>query len=98
MSRILVTGASGRLGANVVAALLARGDAVRCLVMPGDSKVKKLDGMDVEVCAKIQSAPTERERRGGDTRRHPATLARAHHRMAATSSRTAWLTAPVPPR
>ena len=48
MKRILVTGATGRLGANVVKALLERGDEVRCLVMPKDPAAKKLDGMDVE--------------------------------------------------
>ncbi len=49
MSRILVTGATGRLGANVAKALLERGDEVRCLVMPDDPLAKKLDGMDVEI-------------------------------------------------
>ncbi len=49
MNRILVTGATGRLGANVVKALLERGDEVRCLVMPNDPAAGKLDGMDVEI-------------------------------------------------
>jgi len=49
MSKILVTGATGRLGANVVRALLERGDEVRCLVMPNDPAAKKLDRLDVEI-------------------------------------------------
>ena len=49
MSRILVTGATGRLGTNVVARLLERGEEVRCMVMPGDPLAGKLDGMDTEV-------------------------------------------------
>ena len=49
MSKVLVTGATGRLGANVVRALLERGDEVRCLVMPDDPAAKKLDGFDVEM-------------------------------------------------
>jgi len=49
MSKVLVTGATGRLGANVVKALLERGDEVRCLVMTDDPLAKKLDGMDLEI-------------------------------------------------
>ena len=49
MSRILVTGATGRLGANAVAALVARGDDVRCMVMPDDPATKKLEGTRVEL-------------------------------------------------
>ncbi len=49
MGKVLVTGATGRLGANVVRALLERGDEVRCLVMPNDPAAGKLDGMDVEI-------------------------------------------------
>jgi len=49
VSKILLTGATGRLGANVAKALLKRGDEVRCLVMPEDPLVGKLASMDVEV-------------------------------------------------
>jgi nucleoside-diphosphate-sugar epimerase len=45
--KTLVTGATGHLGANLVRRLLADGDAVRVLVMPGD-KSPALDGLDVE--------------------------------------------------
>jgi 3beta-hydroxysteroid-4beta-carboxylate 3-dehydrogenase (decarboxylating) len=40
-----LTGASGHVGANLVRALLARGEAVRCLVR-GDTRA--IDGLDVE--------------------------------------------------
>ncbi|RYE10545.1 MAG: NAD(P)-dependent oxidoreductase [Hyphomicrobiales bacterium] len=47
---VLITGITGRVGANVAAALLARGWAVRGLVMPGDTqaaKLKMLEGVRV---------------------------------------------------
>lgn len=43
----LVTGATGHLGANLVRRLLAGGDDVRVLVMPGDTS-PALDGLEVE--------------------------------------------------
>lgn len=44
--RILVTGATGRIGANLVMRLLAEGHAIRSLVYPGDaSRAGKLDGL-----------------------------------------------------
>jgi nucleoside-diphosphate-sugar epimerase len=46
-AKSLVTGATGHLGANLVRRLLAGGDAVRVLVMPGDAS-PALDGLDVE--------------------------------------------------
>ena len=49
MSKTLVTGATGRLGANVVAKLLERGEELRALVMPNDPLAKKLDGMGIEI-------------------------------------------------
>jgi hopanoid-associated sugar epimerase len=42
-----VTGGSGHVGANLVRALLERGEAVRCLVRPGSNNAA-LDGLDVE--------------------------------------------------
>lgn len=44
----LVTGATGFVGAAVTRALLARGEAVRCLARPGGDR-RNLDGLDLEV-------------------------------------------------
>ncbi|MFQ5810063.1 MAG: NAD-dependent epimerase/dehydratase family protein [Armatimonadota bacterium] len=46
---ILVTGATGRVGANLVRALADRGDEVKCLVYPGDPQEPKLEPLDAEV-------------------------------------------------
>ena len=45
----LVTGATGRIGANLVKRLLLDGDRVRAFVYKDDPKTSKLDGMDVEI-------------------------------------------------
>ncbi len=47
--RILVTGITGRIGANLAAVLARRGHAVRGLVWPRDPRVDKLKGLDVEL-------------------------------------------------
>ena len=44
---VLVTGASGHLGANLVARLLANGERVRVLLQPGGNN-SAVDGLDVE--------------------------------------------------
>lgn len=49
MKKVLVTGATGRLGANVTAQLLQRGYGVRALVIPDDPKAGKLTPFDVEI-------------------------------------------------
>lgn len=49
MNKILVTGATGRLGANLIRQLLALGYAVKALAIPDDPKHSKLDGLDIEV-------------------------------------------------
>lgn len=46
---ILVTGATGRIGANLARALVERGYRVRSVVLPGDAAIGKLRGLDVEV-------------------------------------------------
>ncbi|MFV8753817.1 NAD-dependent epimerase/dehydratase family protein [Nannocystaceae bacterium ST9] len=48
MSLFSITGASGRLGNVLVRHLLARGDRVRVLVMPGDPQAGSLAGLDIE--------------------------------------------------
>ena len=47
--RTLVTGATGRVGANLAKALTDRGDVAVCMVMPGDPKESKLKALDVEI-------------------------------------------------
>ena len=49
MKPVLVTGATGRLGANLVRALIGKGRAVRSLVMPGDKLERKLSGLGTEI-------------------------------------------------
>ncbi len=45
--KVFVTGGAGHVGANIVHALLAEGQEVRCLVQPGANN-RALDGLDVE--------------------------------------------------
>jgi UDP-glucose 4-epimerase len=47
--RILITGVTGRIGANLAAALLQDGHAVRGLVWPRDPRVEKLGKLAVEL-------------------------------------------------
>ncbi len=47
--KTLVTGACGRIGANLVRRLLADGEEVRAFVLEGDPKVEKLTGTDAEI-------------------------------------------------
>ena len=49
MAKLLITGAAGRLGANIVRQVLNKGYDVRGLVLPDDPKKTKLDGLDIEV-------------------------------------------------
>lgn len=48
MGRILVTGGSGRLGANLVRRLVDEGHRVVAQVLPNDPQVRKLDGIDLD--------------------------------------------------
>lgn len=45
----LITGGTGRIGANLSRELLSRGYRVRALTLPKDPGVRKLSGLDVEV-------------------------------------------------
>ena len=47
--KILVSGASGRVGANLVRALVERGDEVISMVFPGDPQMSKLEGIHTEL-------------------------------------------------
>ena len=49
MNKVLVTGATGRVGANLVKRLLADGYSVRSYVMPNDPKAAKLSQFKVDV-------------------------------------------------
>jgi UDP-glucose 4-epimerase len=46
--RVLLTGATGRIGANLCRALLARGYQVRAIVMPDDPGRARLAGLEIE--------------------------------------------------
>ena len=48
MKRILVTGVTGTIGANLAARLLEKGFEVRGLVMPGDPRAAKADRLAIE--------------------------------------------------
>ena len=47
--RILVTGITGRIGANLAADLLKQGHQIRGLVWERDERVAKLEDLDVEL-------------------------------------------------
>ena len=49
--KVLVTGATGRIGANVVKRLAERGDDVRCVVRPNSDRLQKLARFDLEIAA-----------------------------------------------
>ena len=49
MNKVLVTGATGRLGANVIHRLLAKNYDVKALVIQNDPKQSKLDSLDIEI-------------------------------------------------
>ena len=46
---MLVTGATGRIGANLCRVLRERGFRIRAIVLPGDPAVAKLAGLDAEI-------------------------------------------------
>jgi len=73
---VLVTGATGRIGANLCRALLARGYRVRAIVLPDDQSRAKLDGLDLDVVtADLRDpAPVADACAGADAICHPAAL------------------------
>lgn len=57
--KILITGITGRIGANLAATLIAKGHQVRGLVWDRDSRVEKLAGLGVELCRGSLTQPAE---------------------------------------
>lgn len=49
MKRVLLTGATGRVGANLVPKLLEKGYDVRAFIMPNDPQRAKLDAVDIDI-------------------------------------------------
>ncbi|MEZ4619154.1 MAG: NAD(P)-dependent oxidoreductase [Caldilineaceae bacterium] len=47
--KVLITGISGRVGANLAYQLMKRGDTIRGLIFPGDPKTEKVHNLGVEV-------------------------------------------------
>lgn len=47
--KVLITGISGRVGANLAHQLMKRGDTIRGLIFPGDPKTEKVQKLGVEV-------------------------------------------------
>ena len=47
--KVLVTGATGRVGANLIKKLVDEGNKVKGFVLPNDLKINKLQDMDVEI-------------------------------------------------
>ncbi|HLH71796.1 MAG TPA: NAD(P)-dependent oxidoreductase [Chloroflexota bacterium] len=56
--KILVTGITGRIGANLAAALVRQGHTVRGLVWPRDARIEKLKSLDVDL---VEGSLTEEE-------------------------------------
>jgi nucleoside-diphosphate-sugar epimerase len=60
--KILITGISGRIGANLAQALLQRGHSVRGFVWPQDARREKLAALDVELVEGTITNPADVER------------------------------------
>ncbi len=56
---ILITGATGRIGTNVVKRLAERGEHLRCVVRPNTDRLEKLEQFEVEI-AKIDLRDREK--------------------------------------
>ncbi|HVG96855.1 MAG TPA: NAD(P)-dependent oxidoreductase, partial [Chloroflexota bacterium] len=60
--RVLVTGITGRIGANLAAQLVERGHEVRGLVWARDARVEKLRGLGVELVEGTLTEPADVQR------------------------------------
>lgn len=76
MAKVLVTGAAGHLGSEVVRELLAGNDNVRGLILPGDPARDRLNGLAVEICEGNLANPDDAARAvdGVDAIIHTANL------------------------
>ncbi len=74
--RVLITGITGRIGANLASALIRDGHRVRGLVWPKDNRTEKLQGLGVEL---VQGSLTE----PSDVRRAVAGMEAVYHLGAA---------------
>ncbi len=76
MKRVLLTGATGRVGANLVSKLLQAGYGVRAFVMPNDPQRAKLNGLDVDIFegSLLDKADVDRAVSGCDMVVHLAAL------------------------
>lgn len=74
MKRILLTGATGRVGANLIPKLLEKGYEVHAFVMPNDPQLVKLKNLDVSVFegSLAEKADVEAAMAGCDTVIHLA--------------------------
>ena len=63
--KVLISGVTGRVGANLAHQLIARGHQIRGLVMPGDPKIGKAQRLGVEI-VEADNADAERVRAAAD--------------------------------
>ncbi len=56
---VLITGISGRIGANLAGTLVKQGHSVRGLVWPRDPRTDKLNGLDVELVSGSLTNPAD---------------------------------------
>ena len=59
---VLITGVTGRIGANLAGTLVKQGHSVRGLVWPRDTRIDKLDGLNVELVSGSLTNPEDVQR------------------------------------